>query len=145
MAASMNQVIRTTLAYLVAPVAGPAVMGIAEAVAEHSSGAPLKTFGSVVLIGCLTSYPLSWVFGTVVFLVLRQLRRETYLLYGACAAIVGVCYAVAMGWRAPANDTVVVSVMFGLVALPVGILFRAIRGRSQTANPSPVHNAHDLP
>ena len=128
---------RTVLAYLIAPVTTPAILGLLQSVHEHTLGFPAKDFFSYLLIGCMTAYPIAWVTGTIALILLRRTKRETLVTYTATAALAGASYGVLVSWSTPITERALLGLIFAALAAPTGTVFHLLRGVGSRAKASP--------
>lgn len=125
---------RTALAYLVAPV-------VAAIIATFLFGPSLDLF----LAACVISYPVSWVLGTIAFLILKKTKREEMKCYVIAGAIFGALlpFAFSIGYK-PDIEIVFVSLLYAFLGGFVALTFILIRG-PQKVHPDGVVNDDAAP
>ena len=90
---------RTVLAFILAPAFAPLFYATIAATMRPPTEGPtwFDSFTQYFLLACLVSYLLSLTFGTVVFLLLRQTKRESLAAYASLGAPGGLLYFASIG------------------------------------------------
>ena len=125
---------RTVLAYLIAPL-------VAATFATFVSGPSWDLF----FASCIVSYPISWVLGTVAFLILKRIKKEEKKYYVIAGAILGALlpFAFSIGHK-PDIEIIFVSLLYALLGSFVAVTFILIRG-PQKVHPDGVVNDEAAP
>ena len=116
---------RTVFAYLLAPW----VAAIAVSVMTIPDG--LHAAGQMLFISAYVSYLISWVVGTVVFLILRKMKKETikhYFLTGAASGIVILLFFLASSSGGTLIESILSALYFAFLGGSVAMAFALIRG-----------------
>lgn len=125
---------RTLCAYLFAPLVAPVLYASLAATIRPPGEGPtwLNAFAMYAFIGALDSYLVSWTYGTVVFLVLRALHRESTWLYALCGAVpAGAFMLLVSRGQSEIGKMLQASLAFGALGASVSTAFALIRGKSR--------------
>jgi len=125
--------LRTVTAFLVAPLVGSIEIALIQATIRPAGGGPtwIRAFMGWVLIASIDSYLISYTAGTIAFLILRALRKESPTAHAWLGALTGGMVGFVLGltsldgWIA----VPVMTVTFAWFGASVATTFAAIRGR----------------
>lgn len=120
---------RTLVAFLAAPAAAPIIFGAMSAAERHEGMSRFDVFVQSAFVAMPLSYGLSYIFGTIVFAVLKWRRRESIGIYSACGAAVGIAYGLFVAVvSSDVTAGMLLAVLFGGLGLAVSTSFALIRG-----------------
>lgn len=126
---------RTALAFVVAPAVAPTIVGIIQASARPEGEGPtwIASFAQYFSVAAIITYAVSYTLGTLTFLVLRALKKESVPHYGAVGAAAGVIWGLLGGLE---SGALVLAVYFGALGCSVATVFALIRGPSKRKEPN---------
>ena len=126
----MKESTRTILAFIVAPAVAPTILGVVAASMRPEGEGPtwVASFAQYFSVAAVVSYAISYTLGTLTFIVLRALRRESAFSYGAVGAMAGVIWG-------SFTASFLMCLYLGLLGCAVAAVFGLIRGASQKKEP----------
>lgn len=123
---------RTFLAFLLAPCAAPLIYATLAATRRPPAEGPtwFDSFTQNFFAASLMSYLISLTFGTVVFLVLRQTKRESLATYAGLGGLGGLLYFafIAVNSTSTPGGLFTAGAILALLGLSVSTCFALIRG-----------------
>jgi hypothetical protein len=125
--------LRTACAFIFAPVIGAIEVAAIQASIRPAGEGPtwFDSFAQWLIVASINSYLISYIAGTVTFIVLRMRRKESIRLYAAIGAIVGGSIGVFFLAIAVARATwmsILGVIVLALIGLSVAVTFAVIRG-----------------
>lgn len=131
--------VRTLCAYLLAPLVAPVLYATLAATIRPPGEGPswLDAFAMYTLVSALDSYLVSWTYGSVVFLVLRALQRESTWIYALCGAVPACAFILfASAGQPEVGEMLLATLGFGALGASVATSFALIRGKSRRIRPA---------
>jgi len=134
----MKGTTRTILAFAGAPAVAPVILGVVaactrppeerltwiEAFRQYSSAAAIVTYGA------------SYTLGTLIFLTLRALRKESAFSYGSIGALAGILGGLVAAQDSSLREALVGGLFLGLLGCAVATTFALIRGNPKKKEPN---------
>ena len=130
----MNRTLRTVIAYIVAPAVASTIVAIVGASVRPPGEGPswIAAFGQYFFVASVSSYAISYTVGTLAFVVLRKMRRESFWIYGAIGGTLGFLYGVIIGVVDGFSlERIAAAAFFALLSSSVSVTFALSRSNEE--------------
>ena len=118
---------RTLLAYLISPLVAPIILSIL----SYRDG--INGMWQMLFVSCFMAYPISWVVGTIGFLTLRKLKKESVKHYFCTGAGAGALVLIVMAFDEEMKpEALIVVGLYTLLGSLVTTTFILIRGPQES-------------
>jgi hypothetical protein len=121
---------RTFWAFIVGPIAPCVLTGIGQAFTERVKDGMTwpQSFAGYTVLALPLAWILSYTLGTLVFVVLRYLKKEYVALYSGSGSLVGFVSGWLVGTGQSVGDRVGLGTIFAVLAASAALVFALIRG-----------------